>query len=493
MSLDKMTDAELAAIAQQGDMSKYSDAELEAIAGGGVAAEPAKPMTAMETATSAVKNIPASAGRLVGDLAQTVLHPVDTAKGLGRLAAGAAQLLIPGEQGSEQVARNVGKFYKDRYGGLEPFKKTLAEDPVGMAGDAATLLSGGGGLARFAGKAGGLSRLTKAGEALGRAGATIEPIGAATRGTGKLISKSLPDFVKQGVSPEGLYESAMKFSNNPRVLSPVDRRKAIKTGLGGGYLPNEASYNRLWNNVATNRGGVEKIITAGESAGDTIPTADVMRMLAPLETRAGRIQTVYPEFMQVIDEAKAQYATMGDKIPVRVAQTLKETVQDLSKYGTDDRSRFMVGVNKAVGRGLRLQLEQVYPDLAKLNSNSSALLTLENELAKATGRIGNRDLVNLGMKVALGGVGMGSGVMQKSNVILGLIDVPNIKARLAVALHKAQTGQNLPLSKWKQAAKGISSAGAREAMYQAGRLVSGQSDPLGIRGMSSLEDAVMLP
>lgn len=489
MSLEKMTDAELSALAQQGDMSQYSDAELEAIAETAGRAAPAEPMTAMETATSAVKNIPASAGRLMGDMAQTVLHPIETAKGLGNLAIGTAELLIPGEQGKEQVARNVGKFYGDRYGGLEQFKKTLAEDPVGMAGDAATLLTGAGGLARFAAKTG-LARFAKAGNALSSAGAAIEPIGAATRATGAIVKKSLPDFAKRSISPEGLYESAVKFSNNPKVLSPVDRRRAIKTGLEGGYLPNEASYSRLWDNVATNRGQVEKIITAGDAAGDTIPTADVMRMLRPLETRAGRIQSVYPEFRQIIDEAKTQYATMGDKIPVRTAQALKETVQDLSKYGTDDRSRFMVGVNKAVGRGLRLQLEQVYPDLARLNQNSSALLTLENELAKATGRIGNRDLVNLGMKVALGGVGMGSGAVQKGNVLLGLIDVPSIKARLAVALHNAQAGQNRPLKTVQQIAKGVSSAGAREAMYQAGRLASEQSDPL---GMSSLESAVMLP
>lgn len=489
MDLSKMTDAELTAIAQQGDMSKYSDAELQAIAGG-----PTKPLTAIETATAAVKNTPASAGRLVGDLVQTVIHPIDTAKGLGNLATGAVQMLIPGEQGKEQIARNVGKFYKDRYGGLEQFKNTLANDPVGMVGDAATLLSAGGGALRAAGKVGGLTQFAKAGETLSKAGAAIEPIGVAIRGTGKLASAMLPDFAKRSISPEGLYESAMKFSNNPNVLSLVDRRKAIKTGLEGEFLPNEASYNRLWNDVAENRGQVEKIITAGESAGDTVPTADVMRMLAPLETRAGRISSVYPEFKQIIDEAKTSYANMGPDIPVRVAQTLKETLQDLSKYGTDDRSRFMVGVNKAIGRGLRLQLEQIYPDLAKLNQKSSALLTLENELAKATGRIGNRDLVNLGMKVALGGVGMGAGLAQKGNVILGLFDVPNIKARLAVALYKAKTGQNLPASKWKQAAKGLSSTEAREAMYQAGKLASEQSDPLGIRGVASpLESAVMLP
>src|SRR5574343_1541174 len=96
-------------------------------------------------------NVVKSGGQMVGDLASTVAHPIDTGKNLFRLAKGAAELAIPGEQGDEDVARAAGQFYKDRYGGWENIKNTLYEDPVGALADASTVLGGAGGAAKAAG------------------------------------------------------------------------------------------------------------------------------------------------------------------------------------------------------------------------------------------------------------------------------------------------------------------------------------------------------
>ena len=485
MALDKYSDEELAAIANNGDLSQYSDAELEAIAGGG---QPA-PMSAKDVAVSAVKNIPQSAGNFLGGIYQSVRHPVDTAKGLGKAALGTVQLAIPGEQGNEDVARNVGQFFKERYGGLENFKRTVATDPVGVLADASTLLTGAGGLVGVAGKASKVGALANAGKTISNTGKALEPFALAGKGTSALARFAVPQMVRDSISPQGLYQGAMKFSNNPDVLPVKDRRAAVQTGLEGGYVPNEASYNRLWGKVTDNKAKVNSIINAGDAAGDTIPTKEVMRLLQPLEARSAKIRAKYPEFADAIDEVKQRYAG-SDKIPVGEAQILKETLQDLSKYGTDDRSQFLKSANKAVARGIRIQLEQLYPDLAKLNKESSALLNLENQLAKAVGRVGNRDIMNLGLKVALGGAGLDASLAQKSNVLLGIIDVPNVKARLAVALHKAQTGQTLPVSKWKKAAGLVTGNVARQAMFQGGRLAGADSDPLGIR-MSPLESSMM--
>lgn len=444
------------------------------------------PMSMGDMASQAVSNIPSSTGNLIKNIANAAVHPIDTAKSLYNLAGSAADLAIPGEHGNEDLARNVGKFFNDRYGGKDEIMHSIANDPAGVLADLSAVLTGAGGAVKAAGTLAKAPTVAKVGNAVLDAGRAVEPFRAPAtavkavkamtpapvRNTVASGAKTIKDFVvpqllQDTFSPQSLYASAMKFSNNPKVLTPLERRQAINTGLEGGYLPNEGSYNRLWDNVRENKSKVNNIIEEGARNGDAIPTAEVTRLLAPLEKRAALVEKFNPEFAQVLKEARGSLESYGDNIPVANAQALKETLQDLSKYGVDDRSRFTVAANKAAARGIRIQLESLYPDLKALNKSSSSLLTLENELAKATGRVGNRDVFSLGMTVALGGSG---GAGKLANVTQSLLNMPNIKARLALALYEGRTGTKLPLSGWKKAANAVFGPENRAAMNQAGRI-----------------------
>lgn len=265
---------------------------------------------------------------------------------------------------------------------------------------------------------------------------------SAVRHPVRTLASALPDS-----APQKMYESAMKFSNNPNVLSPVERRAAIDTGLEGGFRPVESDYSRLWNTVQRNKTEVNRIVDAGAQAGDTVSTARVLRPLGAIKKRFDTIRQQHPELAEAIDEVYSRYSQQQD-IPVKEAQTLKETLQDLSRYADDDRSKATNRAYKAVGRGLRIELENLYPDLKALNKQSSALLNLENELAKAVGRVGNRDITSLGLRVALSGHPGSVGV---TNAVLSIFEMPRIKARLAISLYKAKTGRTLPPSQWKKA------------------------------------------
>ena len=140
---------------------------------------------------SAVKNIPSSGWQFLKDVTAPVHSPKQTLEGVGNMALGAAQKLIPGEQGSEQYADAMGRFFKERYGGSEEIKRTLAEDPVGLVGDVAGLFTGGGALAAkgagLAGRAGGnISRIGKAASKIGRA---LEPTVLGAKAGAKVASK----------------------------------------------------------------------------------------------------------------------------------------------------------------------------------------------------------------------------------------------------------------------------------------------------------------
>ena len=148
-----------------------------------------------DVAANALKNTPASAGNFVHDIGQAISHPIDTVGTLFDVGAGGINKLIgvdrndPINAPSIQKAEAVGDFFKDRYGGVENLKKTLATDPVGAAGDLATVLTGGGGLAlkapAFAGKVGDITRA--AGKVAQSAGAMIDPLSAGIKATGAAI------------------------------------------------------------------------------------------------------------------------------------------------------------------------------------------------------------------------------------------------------------------------------------------------------------------
>jgi hypothetical protein len=143
--------------------------------------ESAVPVPEEESVMSrAISNIPESAGQFARDFVQPFLHPIDTAKSLADLATGVVQLAIPGEQGNEQVARAVGEYFKDRYGGLENIKETFANDPIGFLGDVSVVLTAGGSLA---GRAPGIAG--KVGDLAQTAGRAVDPALLATKVAGK--------------------------------------------------------------------------------------------------------------------------------------------------------------------------------------------------------------------------------------------------------------------------------------------------------------------
>lgn len=165
------------------------------------------PLAWSDVPSQMAKNFIPSAKQFGSDIAQPFIHPIETAKNIGNLGAGvvekaahAASNLSPVASAipvagavagpalsmlgaasphlgteHEKYADAVGRFFADRYGGVENFKKTMAEDPVGFAGDLSTLFTGGEtALARAPGVLG------KVGEAAGTAGRVLDPLNAVT-------------------------------------------------------------------------------------------------------------------------------------------------------------------------------------------------------------------------------------------------------------------------------------------------------------------------
>jgi hypothetical protein len=140
----------------------------------------------------ALSNTPASAWQFAKDMAQPIIHPIDTATSLIDLGTGIIQLAIPGEQGNEEMARAVGEYFADRYGGIDNIKETFAKDPVGFLGDASVILTGGGTLAARSG-----GTLSKAGNIARRVGRAIDPatnVAKAAKASARVVGNTLANI-----------------------------------------------------------------------------------------------------------------------------------------------------------------------------------------------------------------------------------------------------------------------------------------------------------
>lgn len=148
-----------------------------------------------EVPGKALDNLNSSAGNFAQAMVYPLLHPIDTAKAIGNMAYGAGSKIggaLGVEQDPQRKAANeahldaVGQFFSDRYGSMEDFKRTLAEDPVGVAADLSVILTGGGAAgARAPGIVG------RAAQTVSNVGKAIDPmanVARAAKGTGKLAA-----------------------------------------------------------------------------------------------------------------------------------------------------------------------------------------------------------------------------------------------------------------------------------------------------------------
>ena len=137
-----------------------------------------------EMLSQAGSNIIPSGRRAVEDVVSVVKDPIGTAKNLGSVVYGGAQLAtdamglpLPETFGDHRASADaVGQYFSDRYGGIEEAKRSFAEDPVGVVLDASTVLTGGGAAAaRLPGVAGRVAKVART------AGQAIDPIAVTGR------------------------------------------------------------------------------------------------------------------------------------------------------------------------------------------------------------------------------------------------------------------------------------------------------------------------
>jgi len=169
-------------------------------------------------------NVGTSGGKMLGGIAQAVVHPIDTAKSVLDLGAGALQNALPkalvdfvnksetpealaAGQKAIEVANAVGGEYKKRYGSADAIANTLYTDPVGAVADLSMLLTGG---ASATGKLGLAGASTKLGTAAAYTNpmtpvvkVAAAPFQLAAKGTGAVRNMLAPKEAALTAAAEG--------------------------------------------------------------------------------------------------------------------------------------------------------------------------------------------------------------------------------------------------------------------------------------------------
>jgi hypothetical protein len=341
-----------------------------------------------DVATGAVKSLGPSAGQFASDIAQPILHPIETAKTLAALGRGVLEKIVPGDQGwsaDEKTADMVGKFFLDRYGSIEGIKKTIATDPVGMLADVSMVLTGGGAVAA---RAPGL--VGKAGRVVRTAGRVSDPLSIAGRavklGATKVIGPLASNLfgLSTGAGAESIRGAARAGAAGG---APAE---AFLSNLRGRVSPETvvADASAALDKMRQERGRAYREGMGGVKADQTVldfgPIDDALREVSEIGVYKGKTlnkstAVVWKKIAETIDDWR-----MSDPGAFHTAEgldALKKAIGDI-RDTTDFNTPSRVMADQ-VYNAIKAQIVKQAPDYAKVMKNYQTASDLLTEVQRS--------------------------------------------------------------------------------------------------------------
>tara|TARA_R110000868_G_scaffold128833_7_gene337251 strand:- start:5222 stop:6778 length:1557 start_codon:yes stop_codon:yes gene_type:complete len=349
----------------------------------------------------AASNFLPSAGQFATDLATPFLHPIETATNIYNLGEGIIQLAIPGEQGNEEMARSVGNYLADRYGGFENIKETFAKDPVGLAGDIAMIFTGGGALAAkvpgIVGKAGNVAQ--KFGRAIDPMTPVSKTAGAGLQLTGEVGKHVLgmttgagyipiDEIVRAGREGGEMQTQAIQGMRGDDVLEPLNRSKTAVSKL---YEEKSADYTKGMDEVAASKtpidfGTIDDII------------AKIYKQNTKMGADGNRIFKGGDKMQSKLSEIEKEVAKFRRSPELHTASDvdwLKQSIDDL--YEPGPLGRPVTSVKRTIRNEIIKQAPKYEKVMQRYEKQANYLKDIEAELSlgkKANPATANRKIMS---------------------------------------------------------------------------------------------------
>lgn len=289
-----------------------------------------------------------------------------------------------------------------------------------------------------------------------------------------------------------LYQSSLKPQTGS-ALSEAQRAKIIETGIRERIPVSEGGLNKTASTVdALNQ----------EVAGKLAARSDELGPVISPEAVASRVDEVKPTFRQQVNPeadmnaleasrqeflrqhsenqpyTKIEPSPEGGYVPVEevpnpVEQPLTLSGAQAEKTGTYRQLRKKYGelgsaqteAQKALARGLKEEIYNLYPELKDLGAREGALIDLEGQLSRFVAREGNKQLGGIGTPITAGAAHAAGLPALPVAIVKSAMEWAPIKSRLAIALDRANTA----------ARRSTRSAGAASSAYPFVR--TEESDP----------------
>ena len=434
---------------------------------------PDESISAIEALKKGALNLPGSAKKQVTSIIDAIMQPGKTWEGLKTLSKDIYKNQMESalkDMGfkPEEIQFRKGSLLENieetkaldavvddlekSYGSYENLKKTVATDPAKVIMDLGTLAVP---AAKGAQAAAVAAKLPGAGKVAGiaaKAAALTDPITAAAAVGKQAIATTskLTGQAFRSLTPTGLYKSAAKMST---VLSEAERNRLVQFALDNDITPTLKGLDKIDNSIFSIDTKISKMIEQADLTGKAMPIKELFKDFKNL--RSERMLSSKPlEGVRSINRIKKNIIEANAKInknsfTPKEVQKLKQTIyKDLrGAYESMKSSPANVKAQKAVAKSAKEYLESLLPEIKQLNKTDGDLIKLRKALERPASRISNRDITGLGLpsKIGAGSVagGMAGGPKfaaagAASGLVLGILDDPVFKSKLAIVINKLQ-------------------------------------------------------
>jgi hypothetical protein len=368
-------------------------------------------MPLSEVGMRAVQNLPGSVWESAKGIANSVMHPIDTAKALGDVGYGFGSMAygaMGGEQDPQAKADNerLARAVVEPYTSIANFKKELAENPAGPL--SMILPAGGGALTKtgevlnVAGKAAGIGRLgmlpKAAGIGLKAAAAAVDPARAikeSARLTGKFGPRAvtLAQHHSTG-SPEAIFAKAFEAGADRSPDGPAIRERFNQFYKGEGDVVGLSQDFDKAVEMLRNRTSQDWIATRGTVTGAATAPIDfsgiqnaVMNSFANYGGHPLTATRAFPEARAALKDANklvreySRYTPGTGKNNLAGLDELKRALWDKAQSSSGAAANAYKEVHAAV----KQTLEKVSPEYAKLMDEYQEFLDDMQSIRGATG------------------------------------------------------------------------------------------------------------
>lgn len=388
----------------------------------------------------------------IGNTVEAVRHPIQTLQGMGNMALGVAEQVIPGEQPHEPYGDALGQFIQQRYGNFDAARETLKRDPVGMMADASMVLSAGAGAIGKVGEIGKIGQLADVSKVVGTTAKLLDPLQAtmeAAKFAGQMPAR---------VAETSLRGAAAKNINS--LIKPKNRQFSYGKNPGLAIAQEGIVASNL-NELSQKASARMQQLGAQIGTALDIPLVaqkrlNISKAIQPLSdaltnakknprTNAAviqRLENLRDDLLGVVVNPDGTTTVTRDlsQVSPRQAFDFKRTIGELTKW-TDNLSddTLVNGALKQTYSSVRRSIEGVVPGIKHLNERYGNLLEAANAARNQALTMERRNSVGL-LDFMAGTAGMAQGGVDKA--FIGVLLSQGSKAAINSPWIRTQ------LSKW---------------------------------------------